>query len=434
MPQESADLPEHVTIRPRAWAWGVFVLALCHAAAVATFQILNILVEPIKRALDVTDVQYSLMQGLAVAIFASLLGVPAARLADRGNRRSVILIGVVTWSAATFACAMAQSASELVIARMFVGLGEAFLYPAALSLIADVAPPQQLSTAIGVFGCGGPVGTGLALTGGGWLMQRAGWLTWAAWLPSDAWRIAFFLCGVFGTIAAALLLTVSEPARRSALQAPQGSLGGTLSHLRRNWKVFCGVSSAMLALSYCVFATSSWSPTMLVRVHGMGYAGVASVTGLGAFGGAVGAWIAGTLTDRLESAGRRDASLEVAIAVAALIFATTAAAVLCPSVQGASVFVALAYSLLGVPTVLGGTALQQISPPAIRAQVMAIQVVLVNLVALSLAPLTVATFTEYVFRRPEWVGQSLIATNALGAVVTFGAVLASRRRFTRMRN
>src|SRR6266480_815415 len=94
------------------WVWAVAVLAVCHAAAVATFQILNILVEPIKASLHVSDTQYSLMQGLAVAIFASLLGIPAARVADRGNRRLVVLVGVVTWSAASVAGAAARSSSQ----------------------------------------------------------------------------------------------------------------------------------------------------------------------------------------------------------------------------------------------------------------------------------------------------------------------------------
>src|SRR5256885_4320345 len=115
MLRSAADViePVHGEVgRAARWVWAVAVLAVCHAAAVATFQILNILVEPIKASLHVSDTQYSLMQGLAVAIFASLLGIPAARVADRGNRRLVVLVGVVTWSAASVAGAAAQSSSR----------------------------------------------------------------------------------------------------------------------------------------------------------------------------------------------------------------------------------------------------------------------------------------------------------------------------------
>jgi MFS family permease len=409
--------------RPARWVWAVAVLAFCHAAAVASFQILNVLVEPIKAALGVTDTQYSLMQGFAVAVFASLLGIPAAIAADRGNRRRVVVVGVVTWSAATVACGVAHSSSQLFAARMLVGVGEVFLYPAALSMIADMAPPARLSSAIGAFGCGGPIGTALALIGGGWLVRHQDWIA--------GWRTAFLICGAFGALAAGLLLTVSEPRYRRTPGGIEKSLGATVLHLRRHWATFAGVGGGMLALSFCVFATSSWAPTMLVRVHGMSYASAGPITGFAALlGGVVGAWAAGLLTDMIEANGHRDAALQVAIGVSALLLITVVASVLSHSPGWAAMSLCVTYSLLGMPTVLGGTALQQISPPAIRAQVMAVQVLLVNLLALSLGPLTVAVLTDHVFGRPASVGYALAWTDGAGALAAILAFLVSRRRFS----
>jgi MFS family permease len=417
--------------RQRPWQWTVAVLALSHAAAVASFQILNILVEPIKAALSVTDTQYSLMQGLAVAVFASVLGLPAASLADRGNRRRVILTGAITWSGATVACGLAQNSVELFASRMLVGVGEVFLYPAALSLIADVAPPKRLASAIGAFGCGGPIGTAFALIGGGWLTRH--WQDAASslsWLPHSAWRTGFLMCGVLGLLAVALLLTTQEPSHPHSSGNLGKGLSMTVLHLRRHWQSFLGVSGGMLALSFCVFATSSWSPTMLVRVHGMSYAAAGSITGFAALiGGVVGAWLVGCLTDRVEATGHRDAVLRVSIGVGACMLVTMIAAVFVRSADLAAAFVWITYSLLGMPTVLGGTALQQISPPELRAQVMAIQVLLVNLLALSLGPLTVAVLTEHVFGRPAAVGYSLAWTDGLGAVAAIMAFIACRQRF-----
>jgi MFS family permease len=402
-------------------------LAFCHAAAVASFQILNVLVEPIKAALGVTDTQYSLMQGFAVAVFASVLGIPAAIAADRGNRLRVVMVGVVTWSAATVACGVAHSPSQLFAARMLVGVGEVFLYPAALSMIADMAPPARLSSAIGAFGCGGPIGTALALIGGGWLVRHQDWIA--------GWRTAFLICGAFGALAAGLLLTVSEPRYRRAQGGIEKSLTATVLHLRRHWATFAGVGGGMLALSFCVFATSSWAPTMLVRVHGMSYASAGPITGIAALlGGVLGAWAAGILTDRIEANGHRDAALQVAIAVSTLLLITVVASVLSHSPGWAATSLCVTYSLLGMPTVLGGTALQQISPPAIRAQVMAIQVLLVNLLALSLGPLTVAALTDHVFGWPASVGYALAWTDGAGALAAIVAFLVSRRRFSAQRH
>jgi MFS family permease len=413
----------------------VVVLAICHAAAVATFQILNILVEPIKADLVLTDTQYSLIQGLAVAVFAAALGIPAARIADHGHRRLIVLIGVVTWSVATLGCALARNFPELFAARMLVGLGEAFLYPAAFSIIADVAPRQRLSTAIGVFGSGGPIGTGLALVGGGWVVRNPDRIASDLFGGISAtWRAGFVMCSVFGGLAACLLLTVPEPRPSGVLVPVRQNLSGALSHLRLHWKVFAGVSGTMLALSYCVFAISSWSLTVLVRTHGLTYAAVGPIAGVAAVaGGMSGAWVAGAVTDKLEAVGHRDAALRVAIAVAALMVLTTAVPLLGLGREWAILSVCGAYCLLGMPTVLAGTALQQISPPPIRAQVMAIQVLLVNLLALSLGPLTVALLTDCLFKRPDSVGYALVWTAGIGGFVAIWAVLGCRRRFVTSR-
>lgn len=422
--------------RAQRWVWPVVVLAFCHAEAMASFQILNILVGPIKAALSLTDTQYSLMQGLGVAVFASLLGLPAAMVADRGNRRRVVMVGVVIWSGATVACGLVQSSGQLFAARMLVGVGEVFLFPAALSMIADVAPPDRLSSAIGVFGCGGPIGTAFALIGGGWLVHHQDRIvSILPWPPGGVWRIAFLICGAFGVLALGLLFTVSEPRQRRSAGRIRESLSTTVLHLQRHWGTFLGVSGGMLALSFCVFATSSWSPTVLVRAHGMSYASAGQITGVAALlGGVVGAWAAGFLTDKVEATGRRDAALQVAIAVSALILLTIVAAALLDSPLWAAMFLCTTYSLLGMPTVLAGTALQQISPPVIRAQVMAIQVLLVNLLALSLGPLTVAVLTEHVFGRPASVGYALAWTDGAGALAAIVAFLASRGRFSDQRS
>lgn len=418
--------------RGSSWIWVVLVLAVCHGAAVASFQVLSVLVGPLKAALGLSDVQYSLMQGLAVAIFASLLGIPAAMVADRGNRRLIVLVGVTAWSLATVGCALAQTFGELFAARMFVGLGEVFLYPAALSMIADVAPPGRLSSAIGAFGCGGPLGAALALMGGGWLVRGAERFSSA--LPDLApWRLVFLLCGAFGIMAGVLLLTVSEPHRPPREPGPT-AIDGALRHILRNWKAFAGVSGGMLALSFCVYATASWMPATLVRDHGMSYGGAGAITGAASLGGgALGAWISGLLCDRVESSGRRDASLRVALGVAGAFVVAIPAAVLVASWWGTLASVWVGYALLGMPTVLGGTALQQISPPRIRAQVMALQVLLVNLLALSLGPLAVAALSEHIFGNAQAVGYGLALTVGAGAIAAGGAFLSSRKAFCRYR-
>ncbi|HUN70819.1 MAG TPA: MFS transporter [Steroidobacteraceae bacterium] len=428
-PEVCAPDVDPTVAAPARWMWVVLVLAVCHAAAVASFQILSVLVSPIKAALQVSDVQYSLMQGLAVAIFASLLGVPAAIIADRGNRRLVVLVGVVVWVAASLACAFARNFAELFTARMMVGLGEVFLYPSALSMIADVAPPGRLSSAIGAFGCGGPVGAAFALIGGGWLLRNGARLGFIFGnLPP--WRAVFLICGAFGALAAALLLTVSEPAHRAAADPRRPGIAATLSYMLRHGRLYAGVSGGMLALSFCVYATASWAPTMLVRDHAMTYSRAGAITGAAALvGGMLGAWACGLLSDWIESRGRDDAALQVASGIALAFLVAVPAAVLARSQGWTAAWIWAGYALLGMPTVVGGTALQQISPASMRAQVMAIQVLLVNLVALSLGPLAVAALSDQAFGDPGAVGYALAITVGVGALAAVVGFIASRREF-----
>ena len=132
----------------RVWLWTPLVLALCHAHAIASVQIVNILVDPIKGSLGVTDTQYSLLQGAALGLLAVVLGVPIARIADSGRRRNVIALGTIAWSLGSLLSAVAQTFTHLLIARAFVGIGEIVLFPAALSIIYDSAPRERLATAI----------------------------------------------------------------------------------------------------------------------------------------------------------------------------------------------------------------------------------------------------------------------------------------------
>ena len=67
----------------------------------------------------------SISRGLAFAIFYAALGLPMARLADRWNRKHLIIISIVIFSAATVASGMAGGFISLMLARVLVGIGEA---------------------------------------------------------------------------------------------------------------------------------------------------------------------------------------------------------------------------------------------------------------------------------------------------------------------
>jgi MFS family permease len=402
---------------------------LCHAQAIASFQILNILIDPIKRDLLVTDTQYSLLQGLAVAIFAALLGLPAARWADRRSRRNVVLLGSIGWSVATAAGSVVVNFEQLFVSRVLMGIGEVFLFPAAIALIADLVPRHKLSSAIAVFACGGPVGAAAALAGGGWMVTHQSTVT--ALIPAlagvAAWRSAFLICGASGFISVALVAMIRETRRPHVATTAAFS---AVAYLTEHWRLYARVSGGMICLTICAFACSSWIPTVLSRTHALDPGLVGVLTGSASLIGGLGlVTLVGQLIDRLGTRGHTDGVLLASMVLAALVAGLTvlSAANIDPRISIAA-WVSV-YALLGIPTVLAGTALQVITPAPIRAQVLAIHLLLVNLIALSLGPTLVALITDSLFGDPGAVGRSLAIVSSLSAVAALSLFWTVRPRF-----
>src|SRR5436309_14990932 len=124
----------------------VLVLMLCNTLSFDDRQILGLLVAPIKRDLAISDTRIGLLQGLAFALFYTIMGLPLGRIADNRSRRNLISAGVFFWSLMTALCSAAKSFWSLFLARMGVGVGEATLAPAAFSLISDYFYADKLAT------------------------------------------------------------------------------------------------------------------------------------------------------------------------------------------------------------------------------------------------------------------------------------------------
>ncbi|MBT8421763.1 MAG: MFS transporter, partial [Gammaproteobacteria bacterium] len=136
----------------RNYAWyTVLLLTVVYIFSYIDRTILGLLVEPIRKDLDLTDTQISLLLGPAFALFYTTLSVPLGWLADRWKRNWIVAIGVVVWSVATAACGLARNFAQMAAARVMVGVGEATLSPCALPMIADSFPPDKRGKPIAVY-------------------------------------------------------------------------------------------------------------------------------------------------------------------------------------------------------------------------------------------------------------------------------------------
>src|ERR1700744_3373832 len=140
--------------------WAVSVFAIAAVLSYTDRQILGLLVDPIRGDLHISDTQLTILQGAAFAVLYSFIGLPLGRVADLVPRRALLVFAVAMWRFGTIVCGLSHSFAGLFGARLLVGIGEAALAPAAMSLIADYFPPAIRALPTGVFLTGMVAGGG----------------------------------------------------------------------------------------------------------------------------------------------------------------------------------------------------------------------------------------------------------------------------------
>src|SRR5271156_15977 len=139
------------------------ILVLCAVLSYTDRQVLTLLVDALRRDLSIGDAQISLLLGGPFAVTYGTAGVVMGLIADRTNRRLLIILAVAGWSLATILCSMATSFGLMLAARLMVAFWEAALTPAALSLISDCFARQARGRAASIFIASIPLGGGLSI-------------------------------------------------------------------------------------------------------------------------------------------------------------------------------------------------------------------------------------------------------------------------------
>jgi predicted MFS family arabinose efflux permease len=173
-----------------------FVLVMLVAATFSFVHryVPSVLVDPIKLEMGISDVQFSLLQGTAFAVLYGAASLVCGLLADRVHRRNLVVLGVAVWTVGTVLFGLSTSFSGLLASRAMVGLGEAVLGPASISMLCDYFRPERRGRAIAVSLFGATLGSALAFAAGatcwrlrlqastpacrGWAISRPGARWW----------------------------------------------------------------------------------------------------------------------------------------------------------------------------------------------------------------------------------------------------------------
>jgi predicted MFS family arabinose efflux permease len=366
-----------------------YVLALLVVVYAVNFidrQLLSILLQPIKDELQVSDTAMGFLTGPAFALFYAFAGIPLARWADRGVRRSIIALGLAVWSGMTAFSGAARTFAHLALARVGVGVGEATCSPAAHSLIADYFPPERRATALAIYSTGIHIGILFGYSLGGWINEAFGW------------RAAFYVLGLPGLVLALIVrFTIKEPIRGASEgmrdTGTQPSTGETARFLGR----LPSARHLTLAASFKAFAgygAAVWTPAFLFRVHGMGTAEAGAWLGLiTGFAGAAGAFFGGALVDRFAKRDSRFAmwipgfASLASVPFSLVLYGTDwlPLALMCavPSVFLSAIYLGPAFATA-----------QNLAKLRMRAMSAAILIFVINLIGLGLGPQAVGIFTD----------------------------------------
>lgn len=352
---------------------------------------LGMAAQNVKVDLSLSDTQLGLLSGIAFALFYSVMGIPIARWADRGNRVTIIWLSTALWSATVALCGIARSFLQLLLMRVVVGVGEAGCIPPAHSLIADFFTRAERPRAVSLYMQGVAVSSVIGYFVAGWLNQFYGW------------RAMFVLIALPGFVLAAVArFTLREPRRGSFTVEAAASLPSPLSTkdvcaslwARATFRhVLCGFSVT------CFFSsgTTQWGPVFFVRSFGLqtGELGTwfAVVVGLGSV---VGTYLGGEWAARCAANNERLQlyAMAILICLSGIFAAFAYLPVLAPNYYWAFGWLALSNAAAAATNGPTFGVLQTLVPARMRAMSIALVLLFINLVGSGLGPWAVGALSD----------------------------------------
>jgi MFS family permease len=298
------------------YAW--LVLALTLGLLLSDYmcrQLLNAVFPLLKAEWRLSDTQLGSLGGV-VPLAVGVLTLPLSLVADRiGRVRSIVAMAVL-WSLATLGCGLCARYDQMLLARVFVGVGEAAYGSVGCAVVVSVFPPTLRATIVAMFTAGGIFGSVLGLASGGAIAEQMGW------------RWAFAIMGLIGLVLGAVYpLAVRERRPEQARREARGGI--SLAGIGRLWQtLFPSWSVAWTYIGsgvqlFIPAALMAWTPSFLGRYYGMGPAKAAGTAAVFVLAGGVGMIACGWIADRVSrNAPRRQLTMAAGycLATAILLF------------------------------------------------------------------------------------------------------------------
>lgn len=346
---------------------------------------LGVLLQDIKAELDLSDTQLGLIGGIAFAFFYSLMGLPIARWADRGNRVTIIAITATLWGGAVALCGAATSFVQLMLFRMAVAVGEAGCLPPAFSLLADRFQRAERPRAIAIYGMAPPLGAVIGFFLAGALAETYGW------------RLPFVLLGIPSALLGFLTWATLRDPRQMQAAANKESVAPPIREvaqaIRRN-RAFLHLLVGFAVMAFFSNGIFVWLPAFIMRSHDLQALDVGVWLALTwGVGGAAGAWVGGIIATRYARSDERRQLRLLALSVLVGGLLSTLAYLASGYVLA---FVLIGLSTFSLAAVNGPlfSAFQTLMPARMRAVATALVYLVANLIGMGLGPLAAGVLSD----------------------------------------
>lgn len=366
----------------------LLVLTIVYAFNFIDRQIISIIAQDVKEDLGLSDTQVGMMTGLAFALFYSVMAIPISRFADKGNRKNVLSLCLAFWSIMTAVTGTVSNFTQMFLARMGVGLGEAGGVPTSYSMISDIFPPEERGKAMSIFTMGTSVGILAAFIGGGYVLVNYGW------------RMSLFVVGLPGLfIAIIVYLTIQEPTKgiydnvKNQQESTPSIL--TIASIVFKNKTFINITLAKSFLVFTSYAVNAFIAIFFIRLHEMPKSSLFVNLGLAvAVGGIIGAAIGGYFSDKL---GNIDIRWYSWIGIMGGIIAAPAYYIMFTTPNVTIALFSFSFATMGF-LISSGPAIavmQSVVDAKMRAGTAAFYLLISNLIGLGLGPLLIGIISDY---------------------------------------
>jgi len=417
---------------PRAAWYAVCMIAFISVLSNIDRGVISLLVQPIKRDLQVSDTEMGILIGFAFSFFYMIVGLPMSRVTDVRNRKLILTAGLTIWSGATALTALAYNYVTLFIARGVVGAAESVKGPTSMSMISDIVPRRKLPRAMSIYSMGIAGGMAASMIIGGVILELVKDIT-PLHVPGFGllhdWQIVFLCCGIPGVIVAAIFfLTVKEPTRKGRKVKGSVPLREVGRFIWTNRRIYVPLLLAMAIGAIEAFGLVAWRVAFFERTHGWTPNHVGPLLGTAALlTTPIGLFVGTLIAEHLDRRKIPDAMVRLCLYSN---FITVPAAIAMPLMP--SPWLSLALIILGgVGNAIGSpgqnSAIQIITPNEMRAQLSALYLFTISVVGAGLGPLFVALITDYVFTDESMLRYAMVLTSVvLGPIGLFLTWLAMR--------